>query len=193
MDSHDPQWETSASRPKDPPLSPIGQRQAMALADHLAGEPVHHIFVSQFVRTLETAYPLAERLNLPIKVEWGLSELLTPEWFPQMPTVLTDHKRREQFPRVDGTYENFILPKYPETWEQMDRRVAVTVKRLLANFEGSLLLVGHGASISGVLSSLLENRRWGANYCGLYKVLLCDGKASLEADNDRSYLPASLW
>jgi broad specificity phosphatase PhoE len=46
----------------------------------LKKEKIAHIFASPFLRTVQTANAVAEMLNLPIKLETGLSEWLNPVW-----------------------------------------------------------------------------------------------------------------
>jgi 2,3-bisphosphoglycerate-dependent phosphoglycerate mutase len=64
----------------DPPLAPAGQRQAAALAERLAGEPLAAIVVSGLRRTLETAQPLAERTGLEPVVVPDLREVRLGDW-----------------------------------------------------------------------------------------------------------------
>jgi probable phosphoglycerate mutase len=54
----------------DPALSPAGERQAQAVASHLAGEPLAGLFVTPLRRTAQTAAPLATATGLePVCVE----------------------------------------------------------------------------------------------------------------------------
>jgi phosphohistidine phosphatase SixA len=56
-----------ADAPKeDPPLSEKGRLRAQELARMLAGSGVKAIYTSQYLRTKETAEPLAKQLGLPI-------------------------------------------------------------------------------------------------------------------------------
>ena len=48
----------------DPALAPEGQAQALAVAEHLAGEGLSALFVTTLGRTHQTAAPLAERTGL---------------------------------------------------------------------------------------------------------------------------------
>ncbi len=50
----------------DSPLSEAGHARAQALRDTLLGADVHRIFASTYVRTQQTARPLAEALGMPI-------------------------------------------------------------------------------------------------------------------------------
>jgi probable phosphoglycerate mutase len=65
---------TDAGGPADPPISPRGLAQARALADWLVDERVDAIWSSPMRRARETAAPLAERLDLEVRVHEGLCE-----------------------------------------------------------------------------------------------------------------------
>lgn len=54
--------------PKDPPLLPIGQVRAEALADRLADAEISAIWSTDTIRTRSTAAPLAERLGLTVQI-----------------------------------------------------------------------------------------------------------------------------
>lgn len=50
----------------DPGLTEEGKARALALADRLEGEGITHIHSSDYIRTRDTAAPLAERLGLQV-------------------------------------------------------------------------------------------------------------------------------
>ena len=52
----------------DPRLTPLGHEQAERAAEALAGEGLRRIIVSPYTRALQTAAPVARRLNLPVFV-----------------------------------------------------------------------------------------------------------------------------
>lgn len=52
----------------DPRLTPLGHEQAERAAEALAGEGLTRIVVSPYTRALQTAAPIAKRLNLPVFV-----------------------------------------------------------------------------------------------------------------------------
>jgi len=59
----------------NPPLTPCGMQQAEETARHLAAaSDISHIVSSPFLRTIETALPLAKLLNLSLNVEYLESE-----------------------------------------------------------------------------------------------------------------------
>ena len=52
----------------DPGLTDAGKVRAIALADRLAGEGITHIHSSDYIRTRDTAAPLAKRLGLDVEI-----------------------------------------------------------------------------------------------------------------------------
>lgn len=52
----------------DPGLTDAGKARALALADRLEGEGLTHIHSSDYIRTRDTAAPLAERLGLDVEI-----------------------------------------------------------------------------------------------------------------------------
>ncbi|GGR48212.1 putative phosphoglycerate mutase [Nocardioides luteus] len=56
-------------------LTELGQSQAAAVPDALAGENIAGLYASRLVRTQLTAAPLAERLGLPVVVQEGFEEI----------------------------------------------------------------------------------------------------------------------
>jgi len=56
--------EKAAEPKKDPPLTEAGQRRAALLASMLADSGVDAIYVTEFLRTQQTAAPLAERIHV---------------------------------------------------------------------------------------------------------------------------------
>jgi probable phosphoglycerate mutase len=64
----------------DPPLSPRGHDQALAVAARLSAEPVTALFVTSLQRTMQTAAPLAERLAVTPTVVDELREVHLGEW-----------------------------------------------------------------------------------------------------------------
>ena len=59
---------------EDPRLTELGQQQAEAAADALAGEPIRRIVASPYTRALQTAAPVARRLKLPVLVTAAVRE-----------------------------------------------------------------------------------------------------------------------
>src|SRR5690242_20290484 len=61
-------------------LNDLGRREAIALADALAGEHLDAIFSSPLERCRETAEPLAKKISRPVRVAEALNEVDFGEW-----------------------------------------------------------------------------------------------------------------
>lgn len=64
----------------DPPLSPDGERQAVAVAERLAREDIARLFVTPLRRTAATAAPLAAAAGLTSTVVEELAEVRLGDW-----------------------------------------------------------------------------------------------------------------
>lgn len=156
LDFADSEWARSAERPHDTPLSASGVEQARRLGTRLRPERIGYVFSSPFLRAVETAHWAAEALDLPIKIEPGLSEWLNAGWFSISPEPLPIEELARQFSRVDRSYEPRGSVRYPESGEQALERSGRTAARLAAEFDSNLLMVGHGASVLGATAGLLR-------------------------------------
>ncbi|WP_414572895.1 histidine phosphatase family protein [Nostoc sp. CCY 9925] len=192
LDFVNPDWFLTAERRYDPPLSDDGTIQAQQLAKRLKGEKIAHIFASPFLRTVQTANAVAEVLNLPIKLETGLSEWLNPAWMTEEPERLSTLALAELFPRIDLSYTPRIAANYPETHEKVRERSGQTA-RCLANefFPDNILLVAHGASVLGAAMGLvgeIAKTEVKASLCSLVKVVRQEPEWLLELKGDTSHL-----
>jgi broad specificity phosphatase PhoE len=61
-------------------LTDIGTAQARALADALAPEPITRVIASPLARCLDTARPLAQRLNVALESDTALIEIAHGTW-----------------------------------------------------------------------------------------------------------------
>lgn len=141
IDFVNPAWFNTAERPYDPYLSDDGQIQAQQLAKRLVGEKITQIIASPFLRTVQTANAVAEVLDLPLKLDWGLGEWLNSDWMATFPETLPAEILAQQFPRIDLSHPVGV-PRYPETWPDCLQRTGETAQRLVAQFpDDDLLLV----------------------------------------------------
>lgn len=184
-----PEWFNKADRPYDPHLSDDGETQAWELGQRLKCESIDHIFCSPFLRTVQTANHVAEVLDLPLKLEWGLCEWLNPKWMHATPDTLSLEVLKERFPRIDLSYCSRVQPQYPEPGEICWQRTAETSQRLATEFSSNLLLVGHGASVAGAAVGLLGNYvEIEAPLCCLVKLVRRDSEWVMELNGDTSHL-----
>lgn len=188
LDFVNPEWFNTAERPYDPPLSEDGIEQAQRLGQRLVGEGIVHIFASPFLRTVQTANEVANCLDLPIKIESGLSEWLNPSWMATEPERLPLEVLQENFP-IDPSYTSRVVARYPETSEMVFQRTAETAQRLIDEFSDDILLVGHGASVVGCAQGLVGGTpEINASLCCLVKVVRQGQGWVMELNGDTSHL-----
>ncbi len=191
IDFVNPAWFNTAERLYDPHLSDDGCVQAQQLANRLVGEGITHIFSSPFLRTVQTANIIAETLDLPLKLHWGLGEWLNSEWMSSLPETLTPQILAQEFPRIDLSYP-IGKPHYPETWQDCLDRTAKTAQNIVAAFpDEDLLFVGHGASVVGTAMGLvptLAETDIQASLCCLVKLVREDSEWKVELKGDVSHL-----
>lgn len=192
IDFVNPEWFNTAERRYDPPLSDDGVVQAYQLGQRLKTEKIAHIFASPFLRTVQTANQIAEALDLPIKLESGLSEWLNPVWMTAAPEKMSIEALTEVFPRIDTSYNSRVIAEYPETAEQSLARSGKTATILADEFSPEdILLVGHGASVMGATIGLVgevAKTQVKASLCCLVKVVRQDPEWVLELSGDTSHL-----
>ena len=192
LDFVNPDWFLTAERRYDPPLSDDGMVQAQQLANRLKDEKIDRIFASPFLRTVQTASAIAEVLNLPIKLETGLSEWLNPKWMSEEPERHSIQELKELYPYIDVSYTPQIAVKYPETRQQMRQRSAQTARCLATEYSPeNILLVAHGASVLGAAMGFVGDSAIGkvkASLCSLVKIVRQEPEWLLELSGDTSHL-----
>jgi broad specificity phosphatase PhoE len=147
-----PDWGQTAARPDDPDISERGIREAKALAQHLKGRPINHIFSSPFLRTVHTASYSAKALGLPINLEDGLHEWMHPSFFPAFPELRTRDELEALYGGINPDYSPRGERIYPEeTLDAVGRRTSETLNRLVNDFDGDLLLFTHADPLVAIL------------------------------------------
>jgi broad specificity phosphatase PhoE len=167
LDFIQPQWFETAAYPYDPPLSALGWQQALELAPKLLQMPItcgaiDRIFTSPYLRTLQTAYPLASGINrvrpglgLKLCIENGLREWLHPDWSPCLPETLPLAEKMLQVPPIDLEYIGIFEPQYPETLAALNIRSQQVAKKLVELSDRCAAIVAHKHTLLGMLAALL--------------------------------------
>lgn len=189
LDFVNPEWFNTAERRYDPPLSKDGFVQAQELGKRLKIENISHIFASPFLRTIQTANEVANILNLPIKLEAGLSEWHNSDWMSEPPEIHPRELLAKNYPRIDGNYRSLIIPKYPESQAEVNQRTGEIARLLVAKFSDDILLVGHGASVWGTTAGLVGgNPHVHTSLCCLVKLILHQNTWQMKLNGDTSHL-----
>nr|CAG34031.1 putative phosphatase [Streptomyces ribosidificus] len=185
-------------------LTPLGERQARALADHLPGDPAVRppgpgrgpavrVYSSPQRRAARTAEVLGTALGVPVVVDARLAELRAPEVFPQpitvgeWDTVLEDRLRRPA-DEVGGV----------ESWVDQRRRVRefLDARCPVGGDDARWVLVSHSETLQAVLfellgleDALLHRTRFKISNTGVFIVDRTeDGCASLVVANSKTHL-----
>ena len=114
----------------DRPLSDYGRRQAQALAEELADEPLDALYASDLARARETAEIVGARLGLPVVLEPDLREKNWGTWEGLTPT------------------ERAEVEFVGESTEQHEERTLGALRRIAERHPGGrILVVTHGGSV----------------------------------------------
>lgn len=179
----DPDWIKTATRPYDTPLSQKGIKQAEETARFLEREKIDVIFASPFYRTLEKACIIADRLHKKVNVEWGFCEWLNPNWFDKLPVLMSTEETSEVFHLINAEYVSFTRPKYPEIDRDVHvyERVNNTMMKIKEYYGGSILIVGHGASVRQAARVLMDYpQEISTEMCAVNKLVYNNSKWTLE-------------
>ncbi len=182
-----PESDKRDDGPADPPLSPLGLRQAEATANLLATEGVDHVVTSTMQRAIQTGRPLANRLGLtPERLE-GLKE--------------SDYRRSSYTPveEMDADHEvirEFMddpLSMFADGYEAFRDRVTVALDAVVADNRGRTVAVFCHAMVVGVylqtLLGLNDPFAVMADYCGITRVAASStGIRSVRSFNETGHL-----
>jgi broad specificity phosphatase PhoE len=147
----------------DPPLSSLGMRQAMEVGQWLSAKddvpPIAKVLTSPYIRTIQTAAPLAAQLDLKLLLEDGIAEgtpnrggvpglPMPAERFPYMPCIETDYKPVVPLAR---DYEE----GYPESFFNRVISAADRIEAVHCVPGTSIVLVSHAATVVTVVACFL--------------------------------------
>lgn len=129
-------------------LNDAGRREAVALADALAGERIDAILTSPLERCRETAEPLAKKLGLTVEIAEALNEVAFGEWtgrtFAEL-DALTAWKQWNAF-RSGGR-----VPGGETMLEVQSRMIALVQKLRAERPDQRVALFSHGDPLRTVL------------------------------------------
>lgn len=138
----------------DSPLTPLGQKQAHALARRLSHERFAGFYASDLGRALATARPIATALDQPFTPEPRLRERNLGIF--QGSTIA---EIQERFPTEAQRFlsgdPDHVVPEGESARQRYDRAVAC-LEDLAARHAGQrILLVSHGGILNGLLRKAL--------------------------------------
>ncbi|KAL9262209.1 hypothetical protein AKJ16_DCAP14763 [Drosera capensis] len=190
LDNFDATWTAVAARPWDPPLYADGFAKASDVGDRIRrlNLPIHRVFVSPFLRCVQTAARVVEALcggdgdgegldpsKVKVAIEYGLCEMLNNDAI-RSDVAPKDGRFDFNIPELEamlpaGTVDHSITRVYKELprWGESDARSRYkSIIRALADKYPSenLLLVTHGEGVGAFSSWLKGERVHDVQYCG---------------------------
>jgi len=143
---------------KDPRLTPLGHQQAETAAEALAQEDVTRILVSPYTRALQTAEPLARRLNLPITVTPTIRERFAFTCDIGRPVA----ELTLDFPHLDLSHVDEIWwPPEEEPADQVLARAAMFRAEMAAMEDWQrTVVVSHWGFILSLTGQSVMNGQW---------------------------------
>jgi broad specificity phosphatase PhoE len=155
-DTVDESWSVVADRVHDPPLTELGRWAAWRVGRRFASmtRDVDAVYASPFLRAVETAAEITDELGTEFRLEPGLGEHRNPAWFDDDPDVRSPAALAARFDDIVLDHDPLVEPAFPETHATAMDRIGETARRLVAGEAGTVLLVGHGATVGGVVHGL---------------------------------------
>lgn len=173
IDFIDRKWTESAERPCDPPLSPYGLEQAHELGIYVAAiQPrITHIYVSPFIRTIQTAIEIAKELNrndqiTKIHLEAGFGELCLGGILWNERTLYRSVNELSEISKdlsyIDQDYDSlfkidYYLQNPSESLQKFRDRLQRTLQHTLNlhSLNCNILIVTHAATVIEGVRALL--------------------------------------
>ena len=137
----------------DTPLSPLGLRQAQAVAAAFDRRPIQWVFSSPLSRALETARPLAGRAGVDVRTDERLKELNAGVFQMLLPSEMA-----ERFPEATACWRShdpdFRIPG-GESRRQLMQRGEAVLRDVAATGLEAAAVVAHGGLLTAALKALL--------------------------------------
>jgi broad specificity phosphatase PhoE len=133
----------------DLPLTPLGQNQAIRLAEHLAaviGKQTVSLFSSDLQRASITAAAVANRLEIEVFEDAGLRAFNDG----QAKRLTNGEAKAIELPRTEPRVDWIPYPE-AETWRRMTGRVIQCIDRLAVGSMSTAIIVTHECVASAIV------------------------------------------
>jgi probable phosphoglycerate mutase len=174
----------------DPPLDPVGERQAELLGERLRHERIDAIYVTSLQRTRQTAAPLARHLRLELVEEPDLREVYLGEWEGgefRIRAAAGD----PLFRRIWDEERWDVIPG-GEPHDAFDERVWRGLQRIVAAHpDQRVMAVAHGGVIGHLLHRITGSRRFAfssADNGSISEIVASPDRIILRRYNDVTHL-----
>lgn len=177
------------------PLSPLGERQAQALAERIARRfAPAAMYTSPMARAIATGAPIAQALGLSSTVLSGLHDLDYGQW-----QGMTHEDVSKQSPELyKAWHDTPHLLRFPngESLQDLVARTADGLREVLKRHPGKsdvVLLIGHDSVNRVLLLQLLDQPlsaywRVAQSPCCINQIDIHEGKITISCINDTAHL-----
>jgi len=175
-------------------LNETGLKQAQLLAKYLSDIEIDAIYSSPLKRALTTAEIVASYHKLKVEIAPGLIDFDYGEW-----QGLSHQEVKAKYRRLYAQWisrPDRVKMPVGESLDEVRERAMSVVDRVIANYEGSVLLVSHRVVNKVLVCALLgldNSHFWNIKQdtCGITTFTYEDGRFILTKHNDTSYLGVS--
>lgn len=187
LDAVDKKWH---GEKYNSPLSPLGFEQVQQLGERLRDEPIDLIVSSPYLRALQTTNAIAEARNQRFIVDAGIGEWQGKSMMPSPPKITLPSQ--QDFPLMDLHHEAEVNPIWGESVPQVFERYRRAVQALLDQYDGNILVVGHGRTVTGTAHVLTGKPESSFKYHLAGLTMLREGW-TLELNSDTSHIRSGCW
>jgi len=172
-------------------LNETGVKQAELLAEYLSGLRIDAIYSSALKRALTTAEKIAGYHGLKVVVNPGLMDLDFGEW-QGLPCQEVQDSYKELYAQWLSHPERVRMPA-GESLDEVRTRAMGMVDKVIAKYEGSIVLVSHRVVNKVLICALLgldNSHFWNIEQgtCGMTIFTYKNDRFILTRHNDTSYL-----
>lgn len=180
----------------DPPLSELGERQAVVVGEALAAEQIDVVYSSHLLRAHETGRQVARHHGMSPVVQPGLREV---EVFRDLPagSGLGDVVSRDE---IEAMQERFVHERrwdvypYSESSAECRQRVVAAIEAIVAQHSGQRVVVAcHSGVINAYVGHVLglhEDMCFRPGHASVTRVLAGDGRRVINTLNETHHLAA---
>ncbi len=131
------------------PLTSMGIDKSKELIDILKKNNINYIYSSPFIRTLQTIHPYAKENDIKLKLEYGLSEIMTQDTIPKKSYQVRLPEYMAKLFNYDSNYKSQIEPEeiqFPENENNVQSRIRKILKYIIGTHgttNNNILIVTH--------------------------------------------------
>ncbi len=177
----------------DPPLDPVGEAQAVKVADRLEHLEIAAIYATSLQRTQQTAAPLAERKGMTVQIEPDLREVYLGEWEGAKFRKNTAERHPlavQMF--LEGRWD--VIPG-AESTEALQERVRRGITKIAtAHVNQRVVVVVHGGVIGTLMTMATGARGFsfiGADNASISQLIVSGDDWGVRRFNDSAHLDPS--